>query len=110
MKDMSVIMAELNAVREEKGLSYDALEKMTGIGHASIHRYLTGKTKKVPMDEFIIICKALKCDIGQAMGLNPRKPVSEKHAELLSIAESVPSEDVDLASSILLTVLAKGRK
>jgi transcriptional regulator with XRE-family HTH domain len=49
-------------------LSYEDLEKLTGIASSSLQRYLAGETKKFPMDAFRVICDALNMDPATVLG------------------------------------------
>ena len=42
----------LNALMQEKHITYVELEKLTGVAKSSIQRYLTGQTEKIPIDFF----------------------------------------------------------
>lgn len=42
----------LNALMQEKHITYVELEKLTGVAKSSIQRYLTGQTAKIPIDFF----------------------------------------------------------
>ena len=55
-EDIELLMSErrrrLNALMEEKNLTYIELEKKTGVAKSSIQRYLSGETAKIPIDFF----------------------------------------------------------
>lgn len=55
-EEINILMKErirrLNDVLQEKHLTYEQLEKQTGVAKSSIQRYLTGQTLKIPIDFF----------------------------------------------------------
>lgn len=42
----------LNAVVKERHLTLQEIEKLTGVGKSIVQRYLSGETKKIPIDFF----------------------------------------------------------
>lgn len=54
MENIEDIRKRLKAAYDNSKITYDKLEAITGIGHSVINRYLTGKTKKIPLDDFLI--------------------------------------------------------
>lgn len=43
----------------DKGVTYAELEKRTGLSASMLNRYVTGKTKKIPIENLELIAKAL---------------------------------------------------
>lgn len=54
--ELNILMQErirrLNEVIAANNLTYEELEKRTGVAKSSIQRYLTGQTAKIPIDFF----------------------------------------------------------
>ncbi len=58
--------AELNKIRENKKISYNMLEQMTGIKKSTLQRYLSGATKKIPHNAL----SAIGVSLGVHMGVD----------------------------------------
>ena len=72
--DYSKIAKQLSEAFESSGLSYGDLSERTGIAKSALHRYLSGDTRKIPVDRLNDICNAL--------GINPREVVGwDDHQE-----------------------------
>ncbi|MBP3649464.1 MAG: helix-turn-helix transcriptional regulator [Clostridia bacterium] len=65
---MPIVMERLAQAFKRSGLSYSEFEKTTGIPKATLQRYVTGKTEKIPMDAMEIMAKALNVDPAYLMG------------------------------------------
>jgi len=96
MENIEDIRKRLKEAYDKSKTTYDKLESITGIGHSVINRYLTGKTKKIPLDDFLKICYAI--------GANPRiilgwvdEPINEpaSKAELITVSEQLSPEGND---------------
>ena len=59
MTDIKGIISRLKESVEKSGFSYVELEKRTGIAKSSIQRYVSGTTKKIPIDAVQAISKAV---------------------------------------------------
>ena len=71
----------LKTARTEKDISLSKLESLTGIPKATLQRYETGTTKKIPLDAITIIEKALNLPSGYLMGWEPEN--TDINAKLL---------------------------
>jgi transcriptional regulator with XRE-family HTH domain len=49
---MSIRSERIREVIEKSEMSYQEIEKLTGIKRSSLQRYATGVTTKIPMDVF----------------------------------------------------------
>ena len=49
---MSIRSERIKALVEESNMSYQEIEKLTGIKKSSLQRYASGVTTKIPMDVF----------------------------------------------------------
>lgn len=65
---MSDIVERLQKAFEESGLSYRDVEQRTGLPAQSIHRYVTGRTKKLPIDTMKQIALAIGVSPAWVMG------------------------------------------
>ena len=52
----------LKAMRE-KYMSYGELSKLTGLSKTTVYKYVTGNTRKIPVDNLNKIAKALNIDV-----------------------------------------------
>lgn len=52
----------LKAMRE-KDMSYGELSKLTGLSKTTVYKYVTGNTRKIPVDNLNKIAKALNIDV-----------------------------------------------
>lgn len=65
---MPIIMERLELAFRKSKMSYLEFEKATGIAKATLQRYVTGKTEKIPMDAVEIMAKALGVSAPYLMG------------------------------------------
>ena len=77
MTDIKGIISRLKESVEKSGFSYVELEKRTGIAKSSIQRYVSGTTKKIPIDAVQAISKAVGVPAEYILGWeNPNKYLS----------------------------------
>ena len=77
MTDIKSIISRLRESVESSGFSYVELEKRTGIAKSSIQRYVSGTTKKIPIDAVQAISKAVGVPAEYILGWeNPNKYLS----------------------------------
>ena len=77
MTDIKSIIPRLRESVENSGFSYVELEKRTGIAKSSIQRYVSGTTKKIPIDAVQAISKAVGVPAEYILGWeNPNKYLS----------------------------------
>ena len=77
MTDIKSIISRLRESVENSGFSYVELEKRTGIAKSSIQRYVSGTTKKIPIDAVQAISKAVGVPAEYILGWeNPNKYLS----------------------------------
>lgn len=80
MTDIKSIISRLRESVENSGFSYVELEKRTGIAKSSIQRYVSGTTKKIPIDAVQAISKAVGVPAEYILGWeNPNKYLSPHH-------------------------------
>lgn len=68
MTDIKGIISRLKESVEKSGYSYVELEKRTGIAKSSIQRYVSGTTKKIPIDAVQAISKAVGVSAEYVLG------------------------------------------
>lgn len=68
MTDIKGIISRLKESIEKSGYSYVELEKRTGIAKSSIQRYVSGTTKKIPIDAVQAISKAVGVSAEYVLG------------------------------------------
>lgn len=66
--DFKEIAKKLNDAFEASGLSYGDLSERTGLAKSALHRYLSGDTKKIPIDRMTAICNAIGLDAKEVLG------------------------------------------
>ena len=77
MTDIKSIISRLRESVENSGFSYVELEERTGIAKSSIQRYVSGTTKKIPIDAVQAISKAVGVPAEYILGWeNPNKYLS----------------------------------
>lgn len=65
---MKEIAERIKKRREELTLSYDELEKKTGIKKSMIIKYETEEISNIPLDKFETLAKGLEIDPAKLMG------------------------------------------
>ena len=84
---MSNMTGRLKEAFDAKRLSYRMLEEVTGIRASVLQRYITGETKKIPIDRLEVIAKALGVSAAYLMGWD-----DEASADLSgSMPENLPN-------------------
>ena len=83
---MKNVADSLKTAYEACGLSFEDIAKATGIPKATVARYITGKTKKVPIDRVEKIASAIGFSTKEIYGLEPDG--------LLAGFESVPMKPI----------------
>lgn len=86
---MPIIMERLALAFKRSGMSYAEFEKATGISKATLQRYVTGKTEKIPMDALEKMAIALDVRASYLMGWedNPTRVPPSSSAEGARIRE-----------------------
>ena len=71
----------LNAVVKERHLTLQEIEKLTGVGKSIVQRYLSGETKKIPIDFFEKMARITNVPLNTSLVLTKRKPPRLKPIE-----------------------------
>lgn len=75
---MPIILERLGEVYQRSGMSYAELEKMCGIPRATLYRYITGKTEKIPMDALEKMARAFGVSTSYLMGWRDSSATEER--------------------------------
>ena len=79
---MATRSERIKALIEQSGLSYQELEKVTGIKKSSLQRYATGATPKIPLDVIEKLSKAFNVSQEYLMGWSNNKKTSPEKMDL----------------------------
>ena len=101
---------------ERSGLSYQELEKTTGIKKSSLQRYATGATAKIPLSVIEKLSKAFNVSQEYLMGWtedikkveknSPKEPeLSEGEKMLLDLFRRVPEDQQQLVLQMIRAAL-----
>lgn len=71
------VIRRLKESIENSGLTYEQLEKKTGISRSSLQRYANGITAKIPVDAIQAISDALGIKAEYILGWDDAKPASD---------------------------------
>ena len=108
---MSIRSERIKALIDKSGMSYQELEKQTGIKKSSLQRYATGATTKIPLDVIEKLSKAFHVSQEYLMGWDeqkktPSKPeLTEGEKKILELFRRIPEERQGYALEVLETLL-----
>lgn len=95
---MESIAERVKKRREELGLSYGELSKLTGIPKSSLFRYESGDIKNIPSGKLAILAAALDTTPEHLIGWDIEKPAPDETGELriklFDIVKNLPPEDL----------------
>ena len=95
---MSIRSERIKALIEKSSLSYQELEKVTGIKKSSLQRYASGVTTKIPLDVIEKLSKAFNVSQEYLMGWDEKKSspsepeLTEGDKMMLEIFRLIPKE------------------
>lgn len=110
---MSVRSERIKALVEGSELSYQELEKLTGIKKSSLQRYASGITTKIPLDVIEKLSKAFNVSQEYLMGWDEKKDppteleLSEGEQLLIGLFRQVPADQKDLVVQMIRAALGK---
>lgn len=81
---MSTRYERIKSLIEESNLSYQELEKLTGIKKSSLQRYATGTTAKIPLDVIEKLAKTFNVSQEYLMGWSNHKNRNSSGEPILS--------------------------
>ena len=108
---MSVRSERIKALVERSGLSYQELEKLTGIKKSSLQRYASGVTTKIPLDVIEKLSKAFNVSQEYLMGWEEKKDspsesvLTEGEKMLLDLFNRVPEDQQQLVLQMIRVAL-----
>ena len=108
---MSIRSDRIKALVESSGLSYQEIEKLTGIKKSSLQRYASGVTTKIPLDVIEKLSKAFNVSQEYLMGWDEQKKpptepeLSEGEKLLLDLFNRVPEDQQQLVLQMIRAAL-----
>lgn len=109
---MSIRSERIKALVEGSNLSYQDLEKLTGIKKSSLQRYASGVTTKIPLDVIEKLAAAFNVSQEYLMGwdeqknISPTEPqLSEGERMLLDLFKRVPEDKQQLVLQMIRVAL-----
>ena len=108
---MSIRSERIKALVEGSGLSYQELEKLTGIKKSSLQRYASGVTTKIPLDVIEKLALAFNVSQEYLMGWDEQKSsptepqLSEGEKVLLDLFNRVPEDQQQLVLQMIRAAL-----
>ena len=108
---MSIRSERIKALVDRSGLSYQELEKLTGIKKSSLQRYASGETTKIPLDVIEKLSIAFNVSQAYLMGWDdkensPSEPtLTEGEKVLLDLFNRVPEDQQKLVLQMIRAAL-----
>lgn len=108
---MSIRSERIKALVDNSGLSYQELEKLTGIKKSSLQRYASGATSKIPLDVIEKLATAFNVSQEYLMGWDrkedsPAEPqLTEGEKLMLELFRRIPEDRQPAALELLRAAL-----
>lgn len=108
---MSIRSERIKALVDSSGLSYQELEKLTGIKKSSLQRYASGVTTKIPLDVIEKLSKAFNVSQEYLMGWDEKKDspseldLTEGEKLMLELFRQIPKDRQPEALDLLRVAL-----
>lgn len=108
---MSTRSERIKAMVEESNMSYQDLEKLTGIKKSSLQRYASGVTTKIPLDVIEKLSAAFNVSQEYLMGWDEKKDspsdpeLTEGEKILLDLFRRVPEDKQKLVLQMIRAAL-----
>ena len=108
---MSIRSERIKALVEGSELSYQDLEKLTGIKKSSLQRYASGVTTKIPLDVIEKLAKTFNVSQEYLMGWDEKEnsptelQLSEGEKVLLDLFNRVPEDKQQLVLQMIRAAL-----
>lgn len=108
---MSTRSERIKALVEESNMSYQDLEKLTGIKKSSLQRYASGVTTKIPLDVIEKLSAAFNVSQEYLMGWDEKKDspsdpeLTEGEKILLDLFRRVPEDKQQLVLQMIRAAL-----
>ena len=113
---MSLRLERIKQLIEESGMSYQELEKVTGIKKSSLQRYATGVTTKIPLDVIEKLSVTFNVSQEYLMGWDKKEASPDKLALtegeklMLELFRKIPEERQPEALELLRVALKMQKK
>ncbi len=109
---MSTRSERIKALIEQSGMSYQDLEKLTGVKKSSLQRYASGVTTKIPLDVIEKLSAAFNVSQAYLMGWDEKKDspselqLTEGEEMLLDLFNRVPKDKQQLVLQMIRAALS----
>lgn len=113
---MSIRSERIKALIDSSDLSYQELEKVTGIKKSSLQRYASGVTTKIPLDVIEKLSKAFNVSQEYLMGWDEKKDslseleLTEGEKMMLELFRQIPEDRQPEALDLLRVALKMQQK
>jgi len=95
----------LKILRQERKLTQEGLEELTGIDQRQIARYEGGECYP-KLDNFVKICKVLNADVARVLGVEARDEADKN--DILATLAKMNSRQLRLARRIVRDIAEEG--
>ena len=108
---MSIRSERIKALVDRSGLSYQELEKLTGVKKSSLQRYASGETTKIPLDVIEKLSVAFNVSQEYLMGWDEKKDspsemqLTEGEKALIKLLRRVPAAEQPIVIEKILSAL-----
>lgn len=108
---MSIRSERIKALVERSDLSYQEIEKLTGIKKSSLQRYASGATTKIPLDVIEKLSVAFNVSQEYLMGWDEKKippsepTLTEGEKLMLELFRKIPADKQPVALEMLRAAL-----
>jgi transcriptional regulator with XRE-family HTH domain len=108
---MSIRSERIKALVDSSAMSYQDLEKLTGIKKSSLQRYASGATTKIPLDVIEKLSVAFNVSQEYLMGWDEKKDspsepqLTEGEKVLLDLFNKVPEDQQQLVLQMIRAAL-----
>ena len=108
---MSVRSERIKALIERSGMSYQELEKVTGIKKSSLQRYASGVTTKIPLDVIEKLANTFHVTQAYLMGWDEKenssdeRQLTEGEKMLLELFNRIPEDQQHLVLQMIRAAL-----
>ena len=109
---MSTRSERIKALIEQSRMSYQDLEKLTGVKKSSLQRYASGVTTKIPLDVIEKLSAAFNVSQAYLMGWDEKKDspselqLTEGEEMLLDLFNRVPKDKQQLVLQMIRAALS----
>ena len=109
---MSIRSERIKALVDRSSMSYQELEKLTGIKKSSLQRYASGATTKIPLDVIEKLSAAFNVSQEYLMGWDEKKDspselqLTEGEKVLLDLFNRVPEDQQQLVLQMIRAALS----